>query len=569
MLPAKLQDSNEKTANIYTVQLEYYPDCYMTSSEEGSSHLLPNWNRVFKLTDGFTLEQLASMIIEILGWEEDHLYEFHIGGRIYVNMGSPDFSDYVVDATDPCVSCAIRLHYLHLNIDNKFEFIFDFGRYHVFRITVVDIAASLDKKQSVSLVSYSGQNLLQYPEQLSENEKTSLLDKPPKIKHPTANPVGQRWQIRFIRETDFSTLLEWRKSANKDLWDKAVAVLENRNLTIEQLSEKIERSENVIISWVNAFNHHGINGLNPPRKKRSGDWRQEASLLMTKRLLEILHDRPMKFDINRASWNLATLAMAYNKLYEVKPSRTTVGRLLKSTGYTFKKARRVLTSPDPEYREKVEQVLNTLQNIKPDELFFFIDEMGPLRVKKYGGNAIVHKDDVLTYPQAERHRGSITMAAALSATTNQVTWLYGPKKDSQAMIDLIEILFNQYPKATRIYLTWDAASWHSSNQLVEWLDAFNADTVKSLSGPVIQLVPLPTSSQFLDVIESIFSGMKKAVIHHSNYNTEDEMKTAISRHFMERNAYFAENPKRVGKKIWEVDFFQDTNNMRSGNYREW
>ena len=104
---------------------------------------------------------------------------------------------------------------------------------------------------------------------------------------------------------------------------------------------------------------------------------------------------------------------------------------------------------------------------------------------------------------------------------------------------------------------------------MEWLDAFNVETTSSGFGPTIHLVPLPTSSQFLDVIEAVFSGMKKAVIHHSDYQSEDEMKTAISRHFVERNDYFRDNPKRAGKKIWEVDFFQDMENLNSGNYREW
>jgi hypothetical protein len=62
---------------------------------------------------------------------------------------------------------------------------------------------------------------------------------------------------------------------------------------------------------------------------------------------------------------------------------------------------------------------------------------------------------------------------------------------------------------------------------VEWLDAFNVETTSSGFGPTIHLVPLPTSSQFLDVIEAVFSGMKKAVIHHSDYQSEDEMKKAI------------------------------------------
>jgi hypothetical protein len=47
------------------------------------------------------------------------------------------------------------------------------------------------------------------------------------------------------------------------------------------------------------------------------------------------------------------------------------------------------------------------------------------------------------------------------------------------------------------------------------------------------------------------------------------MKTVISRHFVERNSYFRDNPKRAGKKIWEIDFFQDMENLNSGNYREW
>lgn len=137
------------------------------------------------------------------------------------------------------------------------------------------------------------------------------------------------------------------------------------------------------------------------------------------------------------------------------------------------------------------------------------------------------------------------------------------------MIDLIELLYNQYFSASKLYVTWDAASWHSSAMLVEWLDGFNSATKRTNEGPIIELVPLPTSSQFLDVIESVFSGMKRAVVHHSDYRDVPEMKQAISRHFTERNAHFRHNPKRAGKKIWEIDFFDDNQNLRSGNYREW
>ena len=77
------------------------------------------------------------------------------------------------------------------------------------------------------------------------------------------------------------------------------------------------------------------------------------------------------------------------------------------------------------------------------------------------------------------------MSGALNATANQVSWLYSSAKDTQAMIDVIEILFNQHPLTSRIYLTWDAASWPKSGLLVEWLDASNVETSSSGFGPTI------------------------------------------------------------------------------------
>lgn len=153
--------------------------------------------------------------------------------------------------------------------------------------------------------------------------------------------------------------------------------------------------------------------------------------------------------------------------------------------------------------------------------------------------------------------------------TNQLCWVFGEAKDTWAMIDLIEVLFNRFYQKTKIYITWDAASWHASIELVNWLDALNAETLRLGNGPYVEFVPLPISSQFLNVIESVFSAMARAVIHHSDYGSAKEMKTAISKHFFDRNEFFEENPRRAGKKIWEIDFFYDFKNLRSGDYREW
>jgi len=289
----------------------------------------------------------------------------------------------------------------------------------------------------------------------------------------------------------------------------------------------------------------------------------------TRPLIEILHHMPSFYGINRSNWTLESLSQAVWKVHGQRISRTTISRVLKDAGYSWKKARRVLTSPDPEYRDKVELMLGVLHSLKTDEMFFFVDELGPLQVRKYGMSSYTPKGTPATYPQRQRSRGSITLCGALSATTNQMTWFYGGTKDTSLMIDMVEMLFNQHNDKSRLYITWDAASWHRSNELVTWVDAFNASSARAGDNPLIQLIPLPANAQFLNVIEAVFSGMKRAVIHGSDYRSEDEMKTAISLHFVDRNKFFERNPARAGKKIWEIDFFHDYENIRSGVYREW
>jgi hypothetical protein len=70
----------------------------------------------------------------------------------------------------------------------------------------------------------------------------------------------------------------------------------------------------------------------------------------------------------------------------------TANRHLSESGYTMRRARQVLTSSDPNYRAKVEVILQTLGDT---ETLFFIDELGPLAVKKHGGRSFVKKGRIL------------------------------------------------------------------------------------------------------------------------------------------------------------------------------
>jgi transposase len=537
----------------------------------GPKHIHPDWSRDFLIPRKYTLEQLSDIILSVLGWDRKHLYQFRIANHVYTNLVLLDEDDPVVEIDYPCTSCDIPIRDVGLSIGDNFTYTFDFTDHHVFLLTVLDIAHLSGRKASPLLISYRGKNIIQYPCTMQKSKEEAFRNRPPRI--PIIAPTRDRCRIRFIRHQDASALREWRASNDKRNWQKAVTVLESRNHSIEDIAKKIERSNCQVKRWIQAFNRFGLAGLKRPDGRRGPLKPHHKRAVVrdqkARHILEIFHASPKAYGINRSNWNRPSLKQAYEREWGETIGISTVGELLRRSGYTIRKARKVLTSPDPNYREKVDLLLSTLHNLKPGELFFFVDELGPLRVKKYGGRALVRKKDVLTYQQEQKPRGVIMMSGALSATTNQMTWIYGGAKDTAAMVDLMELLYNKYFSAPKLYVTWDGASWHKSAALIEWLDAFNSTTKGTNEGPLIELVPLPTSSQFLDVIESVFSGMKRAVIHHSDYPNVSEMKKAISLHFTERNTHFQENPRRAGKKIWELDFFDDNENIRSGNYREW
>ena len=103
------------------------------------------------------------------------------------------------------------------------------------------------------------------------------------------------------------------------------------------------------------------------------------------------------------------------------------------------------------------------------------------------------------------------------------------------------------------------------------MNGHNGDSAQGLDIPIVKLVPLPTSAQFLNVIESVFSGMAKAILHNSDYGSVDECKAAIDRYFEERNAAYQRNPRRAGNKIWGKElvapWFSPSNNCKDPNWR--
>jgi len=321
-------------------------------------------------------------------------------------------------------------------------------------------------------------------------------------------------------------------------------------------------------NYIDLYNEGGIDKLFSPKRSEA---RKYGEPTYKEHLFKIIHTPPSFYNINRTTWKM-------DDLQRVMVSegfglcKDLIRKMINDAGYTVRKAKKVLTSNDLNYREKLAKVTHILSHLGPREKFFSIDEYGPFAIKLQGGKSLVAPGEVKTIPQYQKSKGSLICTAALELSTNQVTHFYSDNKNTKEMIKLLEELLKEYAHEERIYFSWDAASWHASKALYKKVEEINRQASgNERKTPLVELVPLPSRAQFLNVIESIFSGMARAIIHNSDYQSVEEAMKAIDRYFAERNAYFKAHPKRAGNKIWGKErvapVFSGSNNCKDPTYR--
>jgi hypothetical protein len=190
-------------------------------------------------------------------------------------------------------------------------------------------------------------------------------------------------------------------------------------------------------------------------------------------------------------------------------------------------------------------------------------------LKLVKGLRLVGPHDVPSVPQWQKTRGSLIITAAVELKTNQITHFYSDKKNTQEMIVMIDCLRKKHAGQKTLFISWDSASWHMSKALDERLEFLNG-WANYDRAPIIELAPLPSKAQFLNVIESIFSGMARAVVHNSDFAHAKAAKEMIDKYFAHRNAHYVQNPSRAGNKIWGKErcppVFKESNNYKDPRY---
>ena len=336
--------------------------------------------------------------------------------------------------------------------------------------------------------------------------------------------------------------------------------------TANEVALQFKVSSRTVHKWIGRYRQAGTKGLlDKTSAPHSVPRRQmQPGKALHDEVMTLLHTPPSSHGFNRTTWRMQDIKATLDRQGTIA-TLNNIRAEIANAGLRWKQARIALTSKDPEYRAKLDAIKAVLASLSSDEAFFSIDELGPVAVKMRGGRSLQPQGQVSTVPQWQKSRGAFILTAALDLAKNQVTFFFSERKSTEEIILLVDRLREDYAFYRKLFLSWDSAPWHSSARLRQHVQALN-DRAEFDRRPTFEVLPLPTSAQFLNVIESVFSGMARAILHNSDYTTLEDCKAAVTRYFADRNDAFIKDPKRAGKSIWGKErvssAFSEANNCK-------
>ncbi|MBX3278373.1 MAG: IS630 family transposase [Acidobacteria bacterium] len=207
----------------------------------------------------------------------------------------------------------------------------------------------------------------------------------------------------------------------------------------------------------------------------------------------LVEQSPRAFGWMRVRWSCATLALTIKARMGLAISRETVRGELHAQGYVWKRAKLKAKDDDPQRARKLASIRRVIENLGPEEAFFWVDELDIHLLAKVGCQWTL-KGTTIEIPTPGKNQKQY-LAAALNLQTGEMIYLVGPRKTNALFRELLTLLDRHCgPQIKRIYLGADNYVIHKAKAVGRFLDQH----------PRFKILWLPTYCPKSNLIERAF-----------------------------------------------------------------
>jgi len=316
---------------------------------------------------------------------------------------------------------------------------------------------------------------------------------------------GRPRQPLDVSDEDREVLEQWSrrpKSPHSVAQRARIVLLSDGGLTNNAVAERVGINQATVVKWRKRFIERGVEGLLD--EPRPGAPRKITDAAVEEVVVRTLEDKPP----DATHWSTRDLAK------RVGMSPSSVGRIWRAFGLKPWKADTFKLSEDPQFIDKVRDVVGLYLNPPDKAVVLCVDE-------KTGIQALDRTQPTLPMRpgQVERRthdykrHGVTDLFAALNIATGEVVHQTRPRHRSLEFRKFLDAIDDSVPEPLDVHVVLDNSSTHKTEAIHKWL----------LRHARFHLHFTPTSSSWLNLVERWFAELTRKQLQRSAHRSVAEL----------------------------------------------
>src|SRR6266849_2014865 len=299
----------------------------------------------------------------------------------------------------------------------------------------------------------------------------------------------------------------------------------------KEIAEQVGIVRQTVRRWEQSFLRQGTKGLeDAPRSGR-------PRVIQPKKIEQIVYKTTQETPPDSTHWSTRSLAK------EVDMSASSVSRIWRAHKLKPHRVRTFKLSNDPNFAEKMEDVVELYRHPPPDSVVWSADEQCQIQALTRTQSSLpCAPGHCATKTSDYKRHGTTTLFAAQNVGTGKVIYTFNKQHTNQEWIPFLAMIEEHSPLDKQIHLIIDNYSAHKHANVLQWL----------AEHPRFHIHYTPTSGSWLNQVERVFGEVTRKCLDHRSAATVQALQQDIAQFLDRRN----ENPKPLNWKATTDEILQ-------------
>jgi transposase len=322
-----------------------------------------------------------------------------------------------------------------------------------------------------------------------------------------------------LSEADREILDKWsrgRKTPARQVLRAKIVLLAAAGVENRYIAEQLDVSRPTVGLWRRRFAQAGIAGIerDAPRGGRPPKARQNL-------VREIIRKTTQEKPRNASHWTTRSLAR------ELGTNPSLIQRVWKANGLKPHRTRTFKVSNDPRFEEKLLDVVGLYLNPPEHAVVLCADEKSQIQaLDRTQPGLPLKRGRAGTMTHDYKRNGTTTLFAALNVADGTVIAHCEQRHRHQEWLRFLKTVDQQTPPDLDLHLIVDNYSTHKHARVRGWL----------AKHPRFHIHFIPTSSSWLNLVESFFSKITTKTIRRGTFSSVTDLTDAIVAYIDDHNA---------------------------------